>query len=193
MGREASAQCSWQGQSGQAKVVLESREIILRGEVKARIARGAVRGFAVEGDALVIDTAQGALTAELGAKEAGKWLAALSKPQPTLAGKLGIGHASKALVLGDHDDADLAEALEGHTAGRAEVAAVVVAIIGGTADLDKAIAAAGDKHIWCVYPKGKAVAFGDMAIRTHLRERGFMDNKTCAVSERLTATRYRKR
>jgi hypothetical protein len=41
--------------------------------------------------------------------------------------------------------------------------------------------------LWAVYPKGGAM---DAAVRTQLRAAGWRDVKACAVSERLTATRY---
>ena len=41
--------------------------------------------------------------------------------------------------------------------------------------------------LWAVYPKGGAM---DAAVRTALRAAGWRDAKACAVSERLTATRY---
>jgi hypothetical protein len=44
--------------------------------------------------------------------------------------------------------------------------------------------------LWAVYPKGMAANPGEAAIRSALRSAGWMDNKTCAVSARLTATRY---
>ena len=44
--------------------------------------------------------------------------------------------------------------------------------------------------LWAVYPKGRGVTFGENEIRASLRAKGFRDTKSCAVSERLTATRY---
>ena len=193
MGREAIAQCSWQGQSGEAKVLLESQEIILRGPIKARIARSGITAFVVEGETLRVSTSDGVLVAELGAKEAGKWAEALAKPAPSLASKLGIGGEKPAFLLGDTEDEALLDALAGHhRVDQAERASVIVALIYGETSLDAALELAGEHGLmlWCVYPKGKSAAFGDSAIRAHMRGAGWMDNKNCAVSERLTATRY---
>ena len=49
------------------------------------------------------------------------------------------------------------------------------------------------RAMWVVHVEGKAAVLGDTAIRSCLRERGYMDNKTSAVSDRFTATRYAKR
>lgn len=193
MGREAIALCHWQGQSGEAKVLLESQEIILRGPIKARIARSGITSFAAEGESLRITTPDGELVAELGAKEAGKWAEVLARPAPSLASKLGIGGEKPAFLLGETGDEALLDALAGHhQVERAECASVIVALIDGESSLDAALELAGEHGLmlWCVYPKGKGAMFGESAIRTHLRGAGWMDNKTCAVSDRLTATRY---
>lgn len=193
MGREAIAQCSWQGQSGEAKVLLESQEIILRGPIKARIQRSGISAFTVEGEALRVTAPDGVLVAELGAKEAGKWAEALAKPAPSLASKLGIGGEKPAFLLGETCDEALLDALAGHhRVDQAERASVIVALIDSESALDVALELAGEHGLmlWCVYLKGKGTVFGDSAIRAHLRGAGWMDNKTCSVSEKLTATRY---
>jgi hypothetical protein len=175
-------------------VLLESREIILRGGVKARIPKSAITGFAVHGEDLLVDTAEGRLIATIGAREAGKWAEALAKPAPSLASKLGIGGQSPAYLFGETDDEALLDALAGHHGvdDPAE-AALVVAMIDGPASLDAAAELAGDRFLWCVYPKGKAALFGDMEVRRHLRDAGWIDSKTSAISDKLTATRYRRR
>lgn len=193
MGREAIAQCSWAGQTAEAKVLLESQEIILRGGIKARIPRSSITAFAAEGDMLRVTAPGGTLEARLGEKEAAKWAEALAKPAPSLASKLGIGGEKPAFLHGETDDEALLDALAGHhSVDRAGQASVVIAMIAGEGDLDAAVELAGAHGLmlWCVYLKGKAAAFGDTAIRSYLRGAGWMDNKTCAVSDRLTATRY---
>ncbi len=193
MGREAIALCHWQEQSGEAKVLLESQEIILRGPIKARITRSGITAFKIEGEVLRVTTPDGELLAELGVKEAAKWAEALAKPAPSLASKLGIGGEKPAFLLGETGDEALLDALAGHhRVERAERASVIVALIDDEGSLDAALELAGEHGLmlWCVYPKGKGAVFGDSAIRAHLRGARWMDNKTCAVSERLTATRY---
>lgn len=193
MGREATGFCSWGDASGEAKVMLESQEIILRGAVKGRIARTGIIGFSVHGDDLLVDTADGRLIASIGAKEAGKWVEALAKPAPSLASKLGVGGASPAYLLGETDDEALLDALAGHhRVDDPGKASVIVAIIDGPASLAAAAELAGDRFLWCVYPKGKSASFGDMEVRGQLRAAGWIDSKTSAVSEKLTATRYRR-
>jgi hypothetical protein len=92
------------------------------------------------------------------------------------------------LELGARSAASWAKAIE-----EPPHAAMLIARIDGPDDLAAAMAAQADcpgLPIWAIYPKGKNQTFGDGAIRAALRAAGFRDTKSCAVSDRLTATRY---
>lgn len=196
MGSEAVAVARWRGAVEEVKVLLEGNEILLRGAIKARIARSGISGISVEGDSLSLHSDGELLVLELGAREAAKWQDALLKPPPGLAAKMGIGPDSLAFVMGRNDDPDLAEALAGATCASPDQAQILVAIIDSEAGLAAALAIANlypELFLWCVYRKGKTAAFGDTRVRTFLRDHGYIDSKTCAVSADLTATRYRSR
>ncbi|MFM5931036.1 MAG: hypothetical protein ACKOPQ_09030 [Novosphingobium sp.] len=173
--------------------MLESQEIILRGGIKARIPRSAIIAFAAEGDCLRVATGEDTLLARLGALEAEKWVQGLAKPAPSLASKLAIGGERPAFLFGHTDDVALLDALAGHhRVDSPDRASVIVAVVDDASALDAALslATAHGLMLWCVYPKGKAAGFGDTAIRERMRAAGWMDNKSCAVSDQLTATRY---
>jgi hypothetical protein len=194
MGREAIALCSWQGQTAEVKALLESSEIILRGDIRARIPRSTICDIVVEDETLALRSGDQPLILELGPIEAGKWAAALAQPLPSLAQKLGIDAAHKAFLIGECSDSDLFAALNGAVTDRLEDAEIIIAILTSNADLAHAIDVARarpDCHIWCVYKKGKAATLADSFIRTTMCGHGFMDNKTSGVSAQLTATRYR--
>lgn len=194
MGREAIATCHWRGEAAEVKALLEGREIILRGAIRLRLDRAACEAMAHDGDDLILTTGGERLVLALGEVEAAKWLAKLQAPLPTLAQKLGLSAAKPALVIGTLNDPELAQALAGGITSEPDRAALLIAMIECRSDLAAALALAQTKpqlHIWCVYPKGKAALVSDAEIRTTMRAAGLMDNKTCAVSERLTATRYR--
>jgi hypothetical protein len=196
MGREAVAVARWNGEIGQVKALLESAEILLRGEIRAAIPRSAISTFSVDGDTLIVAAAEQVLRLELGHAEANKWAAVLSKPIPTLAQKLGISEAHRAFVFGPVDDVELAAALHGAVANTCQDAAVVVAVLVTEADLTRAITLgreAAPRPVWCVYGKGKFATITDSVIRATMRASGFVDNKTSGVSDRLTATRYQYR
>lgn len=193
MGREAVAVARWRDEVEKVKALLESQEIILRGAIKARIARSAISNIAVEGNVLFLLSDGEPLVLELGTKEAAKWRDALLKPPPTLARKLGIGPDSPVFVIGNSDDGELKKALAGATCLSPGEAHVLLAILKSEADIVLAFATAlqhSKLFLWCVYFKGKSSDFGDAAVRTFLRERGYIDSKSCAISSQLTATRY---
>lgn len=196
MGRKATAQCQWQNQSAKVRALLEATEIILRGALRLRLPRSAIQAVTQAGDDLVVTSTEGVLTLTLGATEAAKWRDHLSRPAPSLSDKLGISADRPAFLLGVSDDPDLSAALcQAQTDDRAK-AAVLIGIIDSETDLAAAIAAARSQptlHLWCIYPKGKTARLTDSTIRRAMRDAGFIDSKSCAISDRLTATRYRQR
>ena len=111
MGREASGEIRFAGKAGPGRLLLEAEALILRGTVRAQIARGAIRGFDVAGDTLRIETEAGPVEADLGPREAAAWLRALAKPPPSLADKLGIAPDRAVLRLGPVTDAALLAAV----------------------------------------------------------------------------------
>lgn len=196
MGREAICTATWQGATAEVKVLLESTEIILRGDIRARIARAGITGITARGDNLAVDVSGDMLTLELGPVEATKWAAALLKAPPTLVEKLGLAAGKRAFVLGVIDDAALAVALDRATAPVLADADMIVAILRSEADISAALDTARTAPacaIWMVAGKGKFATVADAAIRGFMRANGYVDTKTSGISYRLTATRYTPR
>jgi hypothetical protein len=193
MGREAIVQAEVGSEAGEVRALLESDELILRGAIRRRFGRLALEGVAVEGGDLRFTCAGETVRLALGARLARVWAEAIARPPPSLRAKLGLDEGARALLLGTFGDAALAEALDGVLVEHGADAAMLIACIAGPADLAAACAvhaAYPCLPLWAVYPKGRGVAFGDGAIRAALRAEGFRDSKSCAVSDRLTATRY---
>lgn len=193
MGREAIVHAQVGGEAGEVRALLESGELILRGAIRRRFGRPVIEGVAIEGEELRFTCAGETVRLALGARLARSWAEAIARPPPSLRAKLGLDKGARALLLGTFADEALAEALDGVVVGHGADAAMLVACIAAPADL----AAARALHaaypllpLWAVYPKGRGVAFGDGEIRAALRAEGFRDSKSCAVSDRLTATRY---
>jgi hypothetical protein len=193
MGREAEATVQWRGETGLSRILLEPTEIILRGDLRGRIARTVLTGFTVEGNDLRIATPDGPLVLTLGAKTAASWATALSKAPPTLAQKLGIGPDARVYANGRIDSIELANALTGALTRSCKNATILLAIL-ATADSIQTALALAHAHpalpIWCVYGKGTGTPVSDAQVRAAFRADGFIDTKSCAVSGRLTATRY---
>ncbi|MCM2476529.1 hypothetical protein HGO38_24080 [Rhizobium sp. CG5] len=193
MGREALGNGRWKGQSGTVKALLESDCLILHGAVRARFPRSTLSDIRAHGDTLSMMAGGEPLELDLGHAEAVKWASVLQKPLPTLSHKLGVGPDTPAHVLGPLDDAALCEALAGAVVPSAGEAAMLIAVLREEADLGEALLVSqthGGLPIWCVYGKGPFKTVSDSLIRSFLRASGYIDSKTSAVSDRLTATRY---
>ncbi|MCY1125731.1 hypothetical protein OU426_02590 [Frigidibacter sp. RF13] len=196
MGREAICSIRWQGEAAEGKALLESEEVILRGDIRARIPRAEITRAEVEGEVLRLLAAGGWLELDLGAKAAESWRKAILKGPPSLAEKLGVGPGARAFALAPLTDEAVIAALSGAEAAQAADAAFLIAELLSDAGLAAALAAAeasGAPPIWCLYPKGKTAEPSDARVREVFRAAGFVDVKSCAVSDRLTATRYQRR
>jgi hypothetical protein len=194
MGREALATCTFKGETAQVKVLLESSEIILRGPIRARLARQNLSSIKVDGNTLMFKTHNETLSLVFDVGEADKWLLALHKQPPSLADKLGISASKKTYVIGQTDDAALKLAIKDCLAATPEDAKVLLAILRYSSELDEmrtVIIPYPERHVWCIYPKGKHASITDREVRCYMREHGYIDNKTCAVSDDNSATRYR--
>ena len=195
MGREAVIPAEYAGRSGAAKVLLEGEGLILRAPLAARIPRGEITDLAIDGDALTGMGPEGAFRLSLGATEAAKWKAALEKPLPTLAEKLGLRAGVAVWTSGDFDTTELAAALAGSArvdAGAADLRLIRAHSLGALMrGLDDS--AASSAPVWVIHGKGRGVAFGDNAVRQVMRDLGHVDVKVSAVSADLSATRYVRR
>ncbi|TWB63357.1 hypothetical protein [Nitrospirillum viridazoti] len=199
MGLEAVCHATWAGGAGErgageVKALLESRELILRGEVRRTVPVAAITAVTVEGDDLVLSTPDGPLILTLGADAATRWARKLTTPPPSLAQKLGVGPATPVLVIGTVDDPALAEALAGAVATTPAEACLALAVVRNAADLERAVAAHAalppSAALWLIHGKGPKATFGEAPVRAWMRATGFMDTKISAVSATLSATRY---
>ncbi len=196
MGREASCTARVGSETAESTALLESTTVVLRGALKRKWAIAALQNLRVEGEELRFDVGDEAVALTLGEKEAGKWLAKLQAPPPTLAAKLGVSADNPALLIGPTVgtlDPALAEALSHGLTGNVKVARMLVAVISKPGELERMAdfhATMLCKTVWVVHQKGRDAYPSDGEIRMELRSRGYVDNKTTAVSDTLTATRY---
>lgn len=195
MGREARADAEYDGQAGESRILLEGEGLILRGAVKARIARDAVRDLTVDGDVLAGQGPKGDFRLAIGAVEAGRWKAALEKPAPGLAEKLGLKPGVSVWAHGEGEAPELWAALADAPRAGPDDAGLRLALAETEAALETALAASegSGAPIWVIHGKGPKAAFGDNAARTFMRARGYVDVKASAVSQTLSATRYVRR
>lgn len=194
MGREAVTTATYDGRTDEAKVLLESQGVLLRAPFSLTIPRDGISGLAVEGEALTGQGPRGPFELMLGAVEAGKWKAALEKPLPTLADKLGLKPGVTVWMAGDVGGPELAGALSGVARTEVGTASLLVVHAADEEDLNAALAASAGSAapVWIIHGKGKAALFGDNAVRSAMRAEGWIDIKACAVSGTLSATRYKR-
>jgi hypothetical protein len=111
MGREAECDCEWGEDRATVKALLESGELILRGEMRRKVLFAAIERVRVERDRLCFVFKGEHVSLALGDKVAAKWAEAIAAPPATLAKKLGIKAESSVRMLGPVDDDALETAL----------------------------------------------------------------------------------
>jgi len=196
VGREARCGASWGARSGDVTVLLESTELIVRGAFRARASLASLRGLRADGDTLRFRAGGDEVALVLGSAAAARWAAAIAKPPPSLAAKLGIRTDTRVLVEGDIDDDALAAALAAGT--RAHGGDDADLIVARVDDADELVRIASEHGgllerrvpLWVVYTKGRSAPLGETAVRSMLRERGLMDLKVASVSAALTALQF---
>ena len=197
MGREATCTARIGQETAEVTALLESTTVVLRGAIKRKWAISALQNLQVDAGELRFDAPQdGAVALALGEKEAERWLKKLQTPPPSLAAKLGVSAENPALLIGPTVgalDPTLAEALAGNITTNMREARMLVAVLSNPAELPRMAEFHADmicNTVWVVHPKGPGASPTDAEVRTAMRGWGYVDNKTSAVSDALTATRY---
>jgi hypothetical protein len=108
MGREATGTIGTADGKGRAKVLLETDELIFRGDVRARVPFRTLTTVAPGPDGLRLVWPDGDATVDLPEAEAARWAGRIQHP-PSLLDKLGVKDGSRLVVLDVDDDAFAAE------------------------------------------------------------------------------------
>ncbi len=90
MGREAICECTSAGTTAEVKALLESDELILRGNIRMRAPLHTLRDVRVESESLCFNLDKHPVQLHLGAAVAKSWAKKIKTPPPSLADKLGI-------------------------------------------------------------------------------------------------------
>jgi hypothetical protein len=194
MGREAICDCTFDGTTTKVKALLESEELILRGDIHLRAPLHALHHVRVESKSLCFNLDMGPVRLDLGAAAAKSWAKKIKTPSPSLADKLGIT-GKTVRTIGPIADRALDSALS--SAARISsrnpdfIFAYVVTPESLAVTLREAKAQlARSIPIWLIYRKGPGQPINESAIRTTLRAQGLMDTKVASVSAELTALRF---
>jgi hypothetical protein len=194
MGLEAETICTHSGKSHAVKALLESTELILRGDLKRKLPLVSLTTVRASNKSLSFNANGESYSLALSADKAATWAKKITSPPPLLAKKLGISAEALAFVLGKTDDAELDVTIKDNTTRKPTQAAVFIAVVRSEAELNAALKAYGKAKapLWLINVKGQKSALGENAIRDKLRALGFKDTKTCAVSATLSGTRYNR-
>jgi hypothetical protein len=191
MGREARCRVRAAGREAEARVLLETDELIVRGDLKLRLPFAALTRVEARGDTLVLDGPEGPVEIHVGAKEAERWAARIRNP-PTLRQRLGLADDATVALLGPPDEA-LRDALGQATAAGPELADAVFASIEDRGGLEQVPALASslrrDASLWIVYPKGRQEV-READVLAAGRAAGLKDTRVARVSATHTGLRF---
>ena len=192
MGLEAQCTVRHGRRTTEAKVQLESADVIVRGDWKLTIPFRAMPSVRARDGKLEIAWPEGTTVLELG-PDSEKWAKKIQNPKSRI-DKLGVKAGQKVSVTGIDDAAFLSELrarTEDVSAGRiAKGSDVIFLGISAIADLKKIAAAVKslerDGMIWVVWPKGRPALMEDH-VRDAAIAQGLVDVKVAAFSETLSA------
>ncbi len=199
MGRDAVCPVEIDGRCAEARVLLESDHVAVRGTLRQRIPLGPGTTLDVDGETLRLGWEGRVARLHLGAAEASRWALRIRNP-PSRARKLGLAEGQRVLVLAVDDDA-----IAGEVRGAGATLAtrrgqgpydLVITGVRAVADLDNLSAlesVLADKGaIWVVWTKGQK-NLGEGHVRDAAGAAGLVDVKVMAFSERLSALQLRRR
>ncbi len=193
MGSEATCRVRFGAQVSEGKALLETTELLFRGDFRLRIPFSDIETLTAEGGALSVSFGQGTAVFELGRKAA-VWETKIRNPRGLL-DKLGVKAGMRVSVLGVSDGSFLGQLerrddLDCYIGPRPDSDLVFYAAdtLDDLAPLDTLRASIKPNGaIWVVSPKGKGAVVKDTDVMTAAREAGLVDTKVASFSDTHTA------
>ena len=188
MGREALCVAKSGGKSGEGKALLESDELIFRGEFRVRVPLRDVTRVLSRNGSLTVEWPGGKLALALG-KDADKWAQAITNPK-SLMDKLGVKPGLEVAIVGRFETGFRTEVMNalGVKPGVKPVPGCDLVFYLLVHENDPARfkelipAIEPDGGIWAVYPRGRKDLSED-TIRSAARGAGLVDIKIVRVSD----------
>ena len=195
MGQELACTARWAGKSARGKGLLETAEIIFRGEERLKIPFTAIRGMEAKDGELRLKTADGLVIFELG-QRAEKWREKIANPKSVLE-KLGVKPGEPVAVFGKLDAEFLKKLKEQKSAVAAGKIAdgidwifCAAATRAGLGEIRRIAAKMkGSPALWVVYPKGKK-SITESDVMGAGRTEGLKDVKVVGFSATHTALKF---
>ena len=200
MGSAVKSRVRFGKQESEGKALLETSEIIFRGDFRLKIPFATILSAKVVGDELQLRTAEGVAIFELGASTAEKWREKTLHPKTRIE-KLGIKPGTKVSLIGFEDqDEEFLQELQ-------KTEAVMTAAENGLSkecdcillrtDTKQQLAQVakiarkmlGAVPLWIIYPKGQQdITEGDVFVAGH--KAGLTDIKVVGFSATHTALKF---
>jgi hypothetical protein len=188
MGREVRCRVRRGDQVGVGKALLETDEVVFRGEFRLRVPFWAMTRVEAIAGQLEIDWPEGTAVFELGSPEADRWVERITNP-PSLMDKLGVKRGARVAVL-NLDDEEFWKDLrtrtdaicDGEPSASCEVVVWAVedaAELAGIPDMEDWIRPNG--ALWMVWPKGRK-ELTENHIRNAALAAGLVDVKVARFS-----------
>lgn len=182
-----------------ATVLLETDELIVRGDARVRLPRSAIQSVTSRNGVVTVTSPAATVTLTLGAAAAVKWEKKLAEAPKAVIDKLDVKLDARVWLLGVDEKTLIAQLHERTTrvsSGRSATACdVVFAQVDGADDLARvdraAKAIADDGAIWVVHPKGPN-GVADTTIFERAKALGLTYTKVARISERLSAEKLVK-
>ena len=195
MGKELACTLRYEGKTVSGKALLESAEIIFRGETRLRIPLNTITSVDANGGELHIRTKEGRFIFELG-PQAERWREKIANPRSVLE-KLGVKSGQSVSLFGDFPTdfvASLRKLGANITKGKMEKSSAWIFVLADEkSELARIPSLAkriqGSTALWLVYPKGqKSITESD--VRSAGLRAGLVDVKVVGFSESHTALKF---
>jgi hypothetical protein len=195
VGNELACTVHHQGKSFSGKALLESSEIIFRGENRLKVAVSAITGLQAKDGELHVQTKEGAFVFVLG-PQAAKWREKIANPKSALE-KLGIKSGQTVSLVGTFPT-EFRNSLQrvGAVVSKdrnAKDCAWIFLTANKKQDLSRLPSLAKSIHgataLWLVYPKGQA-AITEADVRSSGLKAGLVDIKVVGFSATHTALKF---
>src|SRR5437762_1958220 len=193
LGSEATCRVRFNDEVSEGKALLETTEIIFRGDFRLKIPFSDIQSLDDADGELTVGFSQGRAVFDLG-RDASKWAEKIRNPRG-LIDKLGVKQGQIVSVLGVDDPefiADLRKRTEAVSEGQVPPEADFVFFEAGRhedlyrlRELRAAIKPRG--AVWVVSPKGKNAVVKDVDVMAAARDAGLVDTKVVAFSATHTA------
>ena len=177
-----------------ATVLLETDDLIVRGEARVKVPRTSIQDVETRGDTLTVVAPHATVVMTLGAEAAATWAKKIQEPPKRLIDKLDVKPTAKVWLYNVNDETLIAQVEEraattviGSNASRCDVVFVGVDSDKHLERIDRAMKAMNDDGaIWVVHPKGPH-SVQDTAIFARAKGVGLTYTKVARVSDTHTA------